>query len=222
MMEEVAPGLWRLPLAPLDSLNAYLLGDVLVDSGSRYSAGRLISALRDHTLAAHAITHAHFDHWGSSHAVCEDFGIPLWCGEGDLASVESGDLSRILGDAPWWLARLGKALGGPPQPVSRTLEEGEEVGGFKVLEVPGHTPGHLAFWRESDGVLVLGDVLFHRNPATFRLKLAEPFRAATTDPALNRDSARKLARLEPKVICFGHGPPLRDGERFQGFVNGLG
>ena len=225
-MEEVARGLWRLRLAPLDALNAYLLGDVLVDSGSRYSAGRLLSALEGwaqdgRRLEAHALTHAHFDHQGSSHAVCDHFGVPLWCGGGDRAAVESGDLSQILGDSAWWVASLGKVLGGPTHPVSRTLKDGDEVGGFTVLEVPGHTPGHLAFWRESDGALVLGDVLFHRNPATFRLKLAEPFRSATTDPGLNRDSARRLARLEPSVICFGHGPPLRDGERFRAFVSEL-
>jgi glyoxylase-like metal-dependent hydrolase (beta-lactamase superfamily II) len=208
-MEEVAPGLWRLPLAPLDSLNAYLLPALerWVREGG--------------TLGAHALTHAHFDHQGSSHAVCDRFEVPLWCGAGDRAAVESGDLSQILGESAWWVARLGKVLGGPTHPVLRTLMDGDEVGGFTVLEVPGHTPGHLAFWRESDGALVLGDVLFHRNPATMRLRLAEPFRSATTDPDLNRDSARRLARLEPSVICFGHGPPLRDRECFQAFVSSL-
>jgi hypothetical protein len=43
--------------------------------------------------------------------------------------------------------------------VSRTLREGDPVGGFEVLEVPGHSPGALAFWRERDRVLVCGDVL---------------------------------------------------------------
>ena len=63
--------------------------------------------------------------------------------------------------------------------------------------------------------------MFHRNPVTFRKGLTEPFTLATTDPSLNRDSARKLAALDPAVICFGHGPPLRDGPSFQDFVSTL-
>jgi glyoxylase-like metal-dependent hydrolase (beta-lactamase superfamily II) len=112
-------------------------------------------------------------------------------------------------------------MAGPGHPVARVLADGDEVGGFIVIESPGHTPGHLAFWRERDRVLILGDVLFHRNPATFRAGLAEPFEFATFDPSANRESARRLAALEPEVVCFGHGEPLTDGARFQEFVAGL-
>jgi hypothetical protein len=51
-----------------------------------------------------------------------------------------------------------------------------------------------------------------------RRGLAEPFGFATIDPARNRATARRLAALRPEVVCFGHGEPLRDGERFAGFV----
>ncbi len=46
------------------------------------------------------------------------------------------------------------------------------------IVAPGHTPGHLAFWRESDRALVLGDVLFNMNLMTLRPGLRRPFRAA--------------------------------------------
>lgn len=220
-MEQVSDGVWRVSLAPLDSLNAYLIDDVLVDSGSRFSERRLLAALEGRTVRAHAVTHAHFDHVGATHAVCERLGVPLWCGEGDRAAIESGDLSRILPQPRSWVARLGKVLCGAAHAVARTLREGEEVGGFTVIECPGHTPGHLAFWRASDRTLVLGDVAFHRNPATLRGGLSEPFELATKDPQMNRDSARKLAALEPAVICFGHGSTLRDPDRFQDFVSTL-
>jgi len=220
-IEEVVPGLLRLPLQWLDAMNAYVLGDVLVDSGTRWAAGKLLRALEGHTIVAHALTHAHFDHQGSTYAVCERLGIPLLCGDGDRAALESGDLSRVLPPSRPLLARLTRVLGGPAHPVERTLREGDDVGGFTVIETPGHTPGHLGFWREGDGALVLGDVLFHRNPVTMRLALQEPFRFATVDPSRNRDSARKLADLRPSVICFGHGPPLRDGELFSRFVSSL-
>lgn len=220
-MQEVAPGLWRIALQRLDSINAYVLGDVLVDSGLRWAADKLLSALEGHPIVAHAVTHAHFDHQGGSHAVCERLGIPLWCGDGDRAALESGDLTQVLPPSRPLLAALSRRFGGPAHPVERTLREGVEVGGFKVIETPGHTPGHLAFWRESDGALVLGDVLFHRNPLTMRRGLQEPFRFVSFDPGGNRDSARKLADLKPSLICFGHGPPLRDGELFAEFVAGL-
>jgi hydroxyacylglutathione hydrolase len=51
--------------------------------------------------------------------------------------------------------------------------------------------------------------------------LNEPKPALTPDPAMNRDSARKLAKLEPALVCFGHGKPLRDSKKFTDFVAGL-
>ncbi len=44
---------------------------------------------------------------------------------------------------------------------------------------------------------------------------------STLDPARNRESARKLAALEPALVCFGHGPPERNTDRFQSFVASL-
>lgn len=105
--------------------------------------------------------------------------------------------------------------------MSRTLEEGDEVGGFSVVEAPGHTPGHLAYWRETDRILILGDVLFNRNPLTLRRGLREPFRVFTHNPGTNRESARKLAGLEPEIVCFGHGAHLTEGSRFKKFVESL-
>jgi glyoxylase-like metal-dependent hydrolase (beta-lactamase superfamily II) len=113
--------------------------------------------------------------------------------------------------------------GGPPCPVARRLVEGDEVGGFRVLEVPGHSPGHLAYWRESDRVLILGDVLNGMNLITAMPGLHEPPKAFTPDPALNRRSARRLIELgiEPELVCFGHGPPLRDPRKFVEFIKRL-
>ena len=219
--EQVAPGVVRLALMPLDSFNAYVIGDVLVDSGGRMAGKRLVAALSGMKITGHVLTHAHFDHQGSSHLVCQHFGIPLWCGAGDRAAVETGDQARILPRPDSWQARLSQLAAGPAHPVARTLGNGDEVGGFAVIETPGHTPGHLAFWRASDRVLVLGDVLFHRNPMTLRKGLAEPFAWATFDQAMNRTSARRLAALEPAVVCFGHGAPLRNPRRFAEFISTL-
>lgn len=219
--EEVAPGLLRLSLLPLDLLNVYVLGEVLVDSGSRFNAGKLLAALEGQASQAHALTHAHMDHQGASRQVCQRLGIPLWCGEADRQAMESGDHSSLAANPRSLVARMNQLLAGPAHPVARSLQEGDEAGGFRVVAAPGHTPGHLAFWREADRTLVAGDVFFHRNPLTMQTGLMEPYRAATYDPAQNRASARKLAALGPEVICFGHGPPLRDGAAFARFVAGL-
>lgn len=218
---EVAPGLHRLPLMPMDGINVYLLGDVLLDAGTNGSARKLITALEDRPPTVHALTHGHPDHQGSSRAVCEYFGVPLWCGDADRDAVERGDPSELFPDPSSFMARVACRMAGPAKHVDRILRDGDTVGGFTVVETPGHTPGHVAFWREDDRVLVLGDVLFNRNPITLRKGLTQPLGFATIDPALNRDSARRLAALEPDVVCFGHGPPLRDPQRFQEAVRAL-
>ncbi len=99
---------------------------------------------------------------------------------------------------------------GPPHPVARALGEGDEVAGFTVLETPGHSPGHVSFWRESDRVLIVGDVLGNMNFITGIPGLNTPPDMFTPDPARNRESARRLAELRPALACFGHGAPLRD------------
>jgi len=112
-------------------------------------------------------------------------------------------------------------MSGPGHPVAGTLSDGDEIGGLTVIEAPGHTPGHLAFWDERTRALIVGDVLFHMQPVTQRTTLSEAFRFATFDRAANLASARKLAALNPETICFGHGPSLTDGDAFQRFVAGL-
>ncbi len=95
------------------------------------------------------------------------------------------------------------------------------MGSFRVIETPGHTAGHVSFWRESDRVLILGDVVANMNIYTGRVTLREPERFFSLDPAQNRKSARRLIELEPKLIGFGHGPPLRDTSAFINFVKSL-
>ncbi|NNE46577.1 MAG: MBL fold metallo-hydrolase [Rhodothermales bacterium] len=220
-VEQVAPDLLRICLVGSDIVNAYIAGDVLIDSGASFSRSKLLKVLERLQLSGHALTHGHSDHQGCSHAVCERSGIPLYCGAGDREAVESGDGSTLLPRPDGLLAKVSSRFRVAPHPVTRTLVEGDTVGGFVCVETPGHTPGHLAFWREYDGVLILGDVLFHRNPLTLRRGLAEPFDVVTHDPEVNRNSARKLAGLRPEIVCFGHGAPLRDGAAFSRFVDGL-
>jgi glyoxylase-like metal-dependent hydrolase (beta-lactamase superfamily II) len=144
--------------------------------------------------------------------------VPLWCGRDDADAVEDRRVmaARMCGKA---LDRFVAGLMmGPSHPVARRLREGDEVGGFTVVETPGHTPGHVAFWREADRVLVLGDVVTNMKVALLLPGLHEPPSCETVDRAENIRWARRLAALGPALVCFGHGPPLRDTRRFVEFV----
>jgi glyoxylase-like metal-dependent hydrolase (beta-lactamase superfamily II) len=217
----IMPGVQHLALLPGDLLNVYLLGEILVDSGANFTSRWLLSALRRSRAAALALTHAHADHQGGAHAICDELDIPLMCGEGDRAAIESGDLTVSFPDPSSRISTIGQLVAGAPHTVARVLREGDRVGDFVVIETPGHTPGHVSLWRERDRVLILGDVLFHRNPATLRRGLQQPFDAITFDSDLNRASARKVARLQPALVCFGHGRPLKDGPEFLRYVSAI-
>ncbi len=203
---------------PPNAINVYLLGDVLIDAATRQGERRIMREIAGRKLSAHALTHAHPDHQGSSHAICEHLQIPLWCGQGDVPAMETqGGVANS--QAPGWLNRLQQRFWtGPPHPVARALVEGDEVAGFTVLETPGHSPGHLAYWRESDRVLILGDVLNNVNVLTGIPGLHEPPASFTPDPARNRHSARRLAALRPALACFGHGAPLHDPGKLADFA----
>ena len=97
--------------------------------------------------------------------------------------------------------------------MTRVLKEGDDVGGFTVLETPGHTLGHVSFFREKDRVLICGDVMMGMSFLTFRAGVYRPFGPFSYDMHLNYQSAKRLAGLRPKVVCFGHGPVLRDAAK---------
>jgi hydroxyacylglutathione hydrolase len=200
----VADNVHLLRGRPPNLINVYLAGDVLVDAGTPGARKRILRQLAGREVTTHVVTHAHPDHFGSSHAVCEQLGIPLWIGELDADAIESGSPVPAPGRVP---ALMAKAKMPPGHPVARRLREGDEVAGFMVLDVPGHSPGHIALWRESDRTLICGDVFFNLT------KPGGPPSFLTVDPELNRASMRRLAALRPAVALFGHGAPLRDPDR---------
>ena len=194
------------------------MGDVLIDAGTELARRRIEPQLADREGRAHALTHAHPDHYGSSHAVCEALDIPLWCGERDAHVVQGARPEPAAGRVPKLLAKMPLPK---PHAVARRLTEGDEVGDVTVLDTPGHSPGHVSYWRESDRTLICGDVFFNMSIVTLRPGLREPPRFLTHDPELNRASARRLGELRPALVLFGHGPPLRDAERFARFAGAL-
>lgn len=221
-MHELAPGLWLLDGRPRRLFNVYLAGDVLIDTATRWARRRILRQLRGRAVRLVALTHCHPDHQGSAHAVCDALNVPLACHEADAAAAEGR--ARMVPDN--WTKRVELPLwSGPPHPVSRVLRDGDEVAGFRVVHSPGHTPGHVVFFREADRVAVVGDLLenIHFTPGWLFPPwpgLREPPAFTSHDAAENRRSVRKLLALRPSLVCFGHGPPLRDAGALERVVAG--
>lgn len=219
-MNQVTDDVWQIPLVPRNGVNAYLVGDVLVDAGYILSGKKVVSAVKGREIRAHALTHVHNDHAGGTKHVHEALGVPVWIGVDDAPFLRSGKAPVPPGNR---IASLfGPVAGSPKVEPERELSEGDEVGhGFVVLDTPGHSPGHVSFWREADRTLICGDVFFNLNIVTFAYGLRQPPDLFTYDVAQNRASERRLADLDPAVVCFGHGPPLRDPAAIRAFVAGL-
>lgn len=203
-MRTLADGVHQLKGFPANTINVYLAGDVLVDAGTPAARKRILAQLAGRDVRTHVVTHAHPDHFGSSHVVCEALGLALWCGANDAEAIETATPVVAAGRVP---ARMAKMKMPPAHRVARRLVEGDAVGDFTVLDVPGHSPGHVALWRASDRTLICGDVFFNLP------RLRPPPDFLTVDPERNRESMRRLAQLRPALALFGHGPPLRDPDR---------
>jgi glyoxylase-like metal-dependent hydrolase (beta-lactamase superfamily II) len=206
-MTAIVPDVRRIGLLPRDALNAYVVGDVLVDTGFKSSAKKILAALDGWTPSAVVITHAHGDHAGSAREISETLSVPVWVGAQDVPAMDDGVQEVPASKVAPIIRASGKF---PPMRVTRTLAEGDEVAGFAVLDTPGHSAGHLSLWRESDRTLICGDVLINMNLFTTKVGVHDPPTFATPDPARNRESQRRLAALEPQTVLTGHGPPLRD------------
>jgi hydroxyacylglutathione hydrolase len=218
-LKYLAPGVWRLKELPRPVINVYLAEDVLIDAGRRWDKGRIFAELEGREISEVALTHVHPDHQGCAKAVCDARGVPLACHQDDVDAMEG---RRPVAASPKPTAQLfGKLWTGPPHKVDRVLHEDDEVAGFRVVHAPGHAPGEVIFFRESDRVAICGDVIRNITYVTLRTRLAEPPGDLTPDPAENRRSIRKLAKLNPSLILPGHGPAVTDMAAFERFAAAL-
>jgi hydroxyacylglutathione hydrolase len=96
--------------------------------------------------------------------------------------------------------------------IAGTVEEGDRVAGFEVVHFPGHAPGLIGLWRESDRVALVSDTIYVVDSA--RLKALPAGEASVPHPAWAWDhqqakaSVRKLAALNPATVLTGHADPL--------------
>lgn len=212
-MKEIARDVYLLPAFPPAGFNVHLIrhGErwILVDTGSRHAVRRIMRRLPG-VLEAIVITHAHHDHAGAMHAVASTTGAPVWAGAADAPALE-GDCPEPLPER-YRHHLVNRTFGGwwrDYHPASRRLREGDGVADFRVVELPGHTPGHIGLWRERDRTLLCGDAMCSKHFLTGLPRLGELPSLFTVDPDEARRSIRKLVALAPETVCFGHGRPLR-------------
>jgi len=218
-LKNFAPGVWRLKEFPGPTINVYLAEDVLIDAGRRWDRRRIFSEIGGRELSMLALTHVHADHQGVAKDVCEARGIPLACHADDVDAMEGrrpvSASSHPIARAAAWLWQ------GPPHSVDRVLADGDEIAGFRVVHAPGHSPGEVIFFRDSDRVAICGDVIRNMSYATGLPGIKEPPPIFTYDMAENRRSIRKLADLNPALILPGHGAAVSDIGAFERFVAAL-
>lgn len=210
-MKEVAKNVFQIPLMPRNSINCYVVDNVLIDAGIKSSADKILRSIKDVKINTHVLTHAHADHQGSSSIICARLNIPLWTSAWEKANAESGIVIDDYPNENHFIAKFQqKYWAGAGYQVSKTLKEGDTVGSFTVIETPGHSNGHISFFRESDHTIIVGDTLVNMNLLTTVVGLNEPPNLFTTNRQKNIESIKKIYDLNPKILCFGHGPVLNN------------
>jgi glyoxylase-like metal-dependent hydrolase (beta-lactamase superfamily II) len=221
-MEEVAEGVWLLRGDARDSMNVYFLEDgdgvVQFDAGTKGMTGKVRAAgERLGGLKRVVLGHAHADHRGTAPFL----DAPVHChpdevadAEGDAAIAPYMKIAELPAPARWIFPLLMRRWDGGPVKIDGTVSEGDEVAGFRVLHFPGHAPGLIGLWRESDRLALVSDVVYLID-STKLGKPLPPGEASVPHPAWGwnhakaKDSVRKLAALEPATVCAGHERPLR-------------
>ncbi|HVM27032.1 MAG TPA: MBL fold metallo-hydrolase [Mycobacteriales bacterium] len=220
---QMADGVWRIPLAPRDFLNAFLLeGDdgtlTLVDAGTKASPRRVLAALAQLGKAPQDVTHlllshAHNDHTGGAAAVQRATGSRVATHDTEAAYVREGRMPTP--DSATWggllMARLPRVASGFARvDVDDTFTDGNVLplaGDISVVHTPGHTPGHCSFLHRRSGVLLASDAIFNVRGLRY------PFRSSCFDLTSMRASAARLGELDYDVAAFAHGPHVSTGAR---------
>lgn len=215
-------------------VNVYFVGRpdnptewVLVDAGMPNSRKQIVQAAearygKQARPRAIVLTHGHFDHIGSAVELAEYWDVPVYAHPEEMPFL-TGERHypypepQVEGGL---VARLSRFF--PSQPIElrpriETLPEDGSVPampGWRWIHTPGHTPGHVSFFRETDRAMIVGDAFVTvRQDELYEVltqhqELNGPPRYFTADWDAARDSVRRLAALEPSVAMTGHGLPM--------------
>lgn len=233
----IASGLGQLVLPDvychtIQVVNICLIGKdrdnfFLMDAGMPGSADDIISLTEERfgegaKPKAILLTHGHFDHVGAIIELIEHWQIPVFAHELEMpyltgrtdyptpdSSVEGGVIAKMSPLFPNEAINLGNRVERLPDNGSVPFMEG-----WKWIHTPGHTPGHVSFFREMDRTLVVGDAFVTvRQDSLYKvftqeLEISGPPRYLTIDWKAAKESVERLASLEPEVAVVGHGMPL--------------
>jgi hydroxyacylglutathione hydrolase len=221
-LEPVADGVWLLRGGIPRAMNAYVIEDesggvTLFDAGAN-SMGKPLRAAAASLGGINRIvlSHAHVDHRGGVPVL----GMPVWIHATERADAE-GDAGRhymhldsLGAPVSWVYPTLQDLWDGGPVEVAGTIAEGDDVSGFTVVDIPGHSPGQVALFRERDGVALVADAFTTLNVKTgIKSGPRFPHTAFNSDDEQARASIAKLAELAPTSAWPGHGDALRGDVR---------
>ena len=225
-VESVADGVWLVRGGfPKRGMNVYLLEDdggvTVYDAGIHdMVAGIKAAAAELGGIKRVVLGHGHEDHRGAA----PELGAPVLCHEAEKSHAESErteyfDFSAIEKPHMRFLyKRLLPLWDGGPCRIEGTVAEGDQVAGFRVVHLPGHAPGLIGLWRESDRLALVSDAFYTVDP----MKVTAPYgpprvahRAFNLDTDQARASIRKLAEMEPASAWPGHANPVTGDVRAQ-------
>lgn len=200
---------------------------VLVDAGMPGSADEIISVTEGRFGAgskpkAIILTHGHFDHVGAIIELVNHWQIPVYAHEYELPyltdkqsypepdpTVEGGMVAKMSPLFPNEPINLGSSVKMLPADGSVP-----HLPGFRWIHTPGHTPGHVSFFRDDDRALIAGDAFINvKQDSLYKVITQEqgingPPRYFTTDWQAAWESVKKLEALNPSVAVTGHGLPI--------------
>jgi glyoxylase-like metal-dependent hydrolase (beta-lactamase superfamily II)/predicted ester cyclase len=223
--EQIAEGVWIVRGGfPLRTMNVYLLADgggvTVFDAGiSAMTAAVAAAGARLGGIRRVVLGHADADHRGAAAGL----RAPTFCHPADRAAAESPeslrsywDLSKLSPHGRLLYPRILYTWDGGALEISGTVEEGEDVAGFKVIHLAGHAPGLIGLFRDSDRLALVSDCFYTLDPQTgLKGETRVPHPAFNLDTEQARASMRKLAALEPAAAWAGHADPVTGDVRRQ-------
>jgi glyoxylase-like metal-dependent hydrolase (beta-lactamase superfamily II) len=204
-------GRWVLIDAGIPGLGPLIEGA----AAERFGEGARPSAI--------VLTHGHFDHIGCLEKLAEKWDVPIFAHEMELPYL-NGSAAYPPPDPTVGggiLPAINSLFPRKPIDVSRWLHplppDGSVPGmpGWRWLHTPGHTPGHISLWRETDRCIIAGDAFITTDMAsayaviTQKPELHGPPTYFTPDWATSRRTVQALAALRPELAITGHGRAMR-------------